>query len=215
MLLEVLVLKALCRKPLWLHVIRSSAGLLTILFCKSRSGVSNKEKSAEVADFLLCMWSNLAASHHAHFDSVAVLQKKNAFKAVSVSGKRKFRESFQKCLAFKKFSFGLLLFMVCTVICHFTGSGYWCSSWQLLQTCYICIFNLFPPKLSSHVILIKQKYHGRRSVLTFFFFLGEDQCPQHFSTHQLYFLSSQGGLRGNRSRIGVVLAQFGSETPPG
>lgn len=79
-------LKALCRKPLWLHVIRGSAMLLTIyslyIFLKSRSGVSNKEKSADVADFLLCMWSSLAASHHAHFDSAAVSQK-NALKAVS------------------------------------------------------------------------------------------------------------------------------------
>lgn len=44
--------------------------LLTIFF-KSRSGVSNKEKSAELADLFLCMWSSLAALHHVHFDSFA------------------------------------------------------------------------------------------------------------------------------------------------
>lgn len=51
------------------------------IFLKSRSGVSNKEKSAGMADFSLCMWSSLAASHHAHFDTAAFLQK-IAFKAV-------------------------------------------------------------------------------------------------------------------------------------
>lgn len=44
--------------------------LLTVFF-KSRSGGSNKEKSAGVADFFPCMWSSLAASHHAHFDTAA------------------------------------------------------------------------------------------------------------------------------------------------
>lgn len=43
-----------------------------MLFFKSRSGVSNKEKSAGAAYFLRCVWSSPAASHHARFDSAAV-----------------------------------------------------------------------------------------------------------------------------------------------
>lgn len=56
--------------------------LLTIFF-KSRSGVSNKEKSAELADLFLCMWSSLATLHHVHFDSFAFFPQKNAFIAIS------------------------------------------------------------------------------------------------------------------------------------
>lgn len=56
--------------------------MLLTVFSKSRSGVSNKEKSAGLADSFLYMWSRLASSHHAHLDTAAFLEK-NAFKAVS------------------------------------------------------------------------------------------------------------------------------------
>lgn len=69
--------------------------LLTVFF-KSRSGVSNKEKSAGLADFFPCMWSRLASSHHGHFDSAAFLQK-NAFKAVS---SLHIREALEKVLKY-------------------------------------------------------------------------------------------------------------------
>lgn len=68
------------------------------IFFKSRSGVSNKEKSARVADFFLCVWSSLAASHHAHFDTAAFLQKKKKClqSSITPSAERSFRERFQK-----------------------------------------------------------------------------------------------------------------------
>lgn len=48
-----------------------------------------------MADFFLCMWSSLAASHHAHFDTAAFLQK-NAFKAVSSLQRREGLEKVSK-----------------------------------------------------------------------------------------------------------------------